>query len=334
LGHPILLSGPGFSLAQSIVTSAFSKLVAPALERIPILGKVWSQRNELRSITNRLWVGPGHFYSPIPDMDEIRQREAEIFSRAEARIPGVDLNDAGQLRAMRELAAYYPDQPFHDQPTGSTRYGLANIHFSYSDALFLYAMIRHAQPRRIIEIGSGYSSCVTLDTNELFFESSIDCTFIEPYPQLLHSMVRDGDLERATLIASKVQEVDRETFDALEANDILFIDSTHVARTGSDVNHLFFEVLPRLAPGVFVHIHDIFFPFEYPSEWVYQGRAWNEAYLLHAFLQFSDRFSIIAWNSYLERFHRDEMLRLMPLCAKHRGQSIWLQKNGGPAGTK
>jgi hypothetical protein len=110
-----------------------------------------------------------------------------------------------------------------------------------------------------------------------------------------------------------------------------------VSKTHSDVNYIFFEVLPRLRSGVYVHFHDIFYPFEYPKEWVYQGRAWNEAYILRAFLQHNDRFELLFFNSFLERFHRDTIARNMPLCLRHSkhsmvptsAQSIWLKKTDG-----
>jgi hypothetical protein len=187
-------------------------------------------------------------------------------------------------------------------------------------------MIRYARPRRIIEVGSGYSSCVTLDTNELFFDNRIVCTFVEPYPQRLHMLLRQGDLEHIEILDLSVQRVPLDRFRALEANDILFIDSTHVAKIGSDVNYVFAEILPALRPGVYVHFHDIFYPFEYPKEWIYEGRAWNEAYLLRGFLAFNSAYEIILFNTFLERFHRERFVRRMPLCLKNEGASIWLRR--------
>ena len=124
-----------------------------------------------------------------------------------------------------------------------------------------------------------------------------------------------------------------ETFSSLGENDILFIDSSHVSKTHSDVNYLFFEILPRLRAGVYVHVHDVFYPFEYPREWVYQGRGWNEAYLTRAFLQYNSAFTIQLFNSFLERFHVALLEREMPLCTRYveanmptSAQSLWLKK--------
>ena len=107
---------------------------------------------------------------------------------------------------------------------------------------------------------------------------------------------------------------------------ILFIDSTHVSKIGSDVNSLLFDILPKLNRGVYVHFHDVFYPFEYPQEWVYQGLAWNEAYILRAFLQHNDAFKIVFFNTYLELFYREKFENSMPLCLKNPGGSIWLTK--------
>jgi hypothetical protein len=115
-----------------------------------------------------------------------------------------------------------------------------------------------------------------------------------------------------TVMPSRLQEVELEEFDSLQENDILFIDSTHVSKINSDVNRIFFVILPRIAPGVHIHFHDIFYPFEYPREWIYEGRAWNEAYLLHAFLQYNSAFRITLMNTFLERFHQQFFQDEMP----------------------
>ena len=118
--------------------------------------------------------------------------------------------------------------------------------------------------------------------------------------------------------------------DQLAANDILFIDSSHVSKAGSDVNHILFELLPRLAPGVFVHFHDVLYPFEYPREWFELGISWNEPYILRAFLQYNTQFPIRFWNDFMMKFHAEAIQKLMPLCADPPafgvGGSLWLQR--------
>jgi predicted O-methyltransferase YrrM len=275
----------------------------------------------------RQFVPPGHFYSPIPALNDIRANENSVFCTESRNIRGLDLHEEEQLHQLCEFKIYYKELPFSAKRNPPLRYFFDNPAYSYSDAIFLFCMIRHLKPQRIIEVGSGYSSCLMLDTNDLYFDGSISLTFIEPHPELLLSLVRNGDRDRIKIIGNRVQEVDLAEFDALEAGDILFIDSTHVSKIFSDVNRLFFEILPRVKEGVVIHFHDIFYPFEYPREWVYEGRAWTEAYLLRAFLQYNRSFRIILMNTFLERFHRDFFEQAMPLCLKNPGGSIWIRKD-------
>lgn len=320
------MSSPGFQ-------SKLVRKVATLLAKAPYLGDVLRERDRLRlenarlrAELDRLWQPPGHFYSPIPDLDDVKARAADLFDTTPRSIPGIDLNETRQLELLEQFCAYYHEQPFTAQKQPGLRYFFENPHYSYSDAIFLYCMIRHLRPRQIIEAGAGYSSCVILDTNEHFCGNQIRSAHIEPYPELLHTLLHPGDANRIEIIARPLQDVSLDRFSALAAGDILFIDSTHVAKIGSDVNYLFFEILPALAPGVYVHIHDILYPFEYPAAWVYEGRAWNEAYLLHAFLQYNPTFSIQFFNTYLEQVHEPWFRQEMPLCLKDPGGSIWLRK--------
>jgi len=281
-----------------------------------------------RSFVDPPHVAPGHFYSPLVGRDE-RQRQADrLASRTVSRdLPGIDLRTEQQLALLGAIKASYDTLPWSDapNPSGGLRYYFDNPAYRYSDAIFYAGVLRHFKPSRVIEVGSGFSSALLLDVNEHFLESRVDVTFIEPFPTVLEELLPAVDLD-GRLVRSGLQEVPLETFDSLAANDILFIDSTHVSRVGSDVNHLMFEVLPRLAPGVLVHIHDVFFPFEYPADWVREGWAWNEDYLLRAFLQFNDSFDIVLFNTYLESRDEAWFAEHMPMCLKDRGGSIWLQR--------
>ncbi|MBI4878729.1 MAG: class I SAM-dependent methyltransferase [Planctomycetes bacterium] len=276
----------------------------------------------------RTWRPPGHFYSPIPDPAEVEKRQERIFDCTPRHLPGIDLNAERQLGLLDEFKEYYREMSFPVERQDGRRYWFENIQYSYSDAVFLYCMIRHARPRSIIEVGSGHSSCLMLDTSDLFFGGAIECTFIDPFPEALRALLLPGDEARVRIVPEPVQDVPLELFSALEENDILFIDSTHVVKTGGDVNHLFFEVLPRLARGVYVHVHDVHFPFEYPKEWVLEGRAWNETYLLRAFLMYNRAFEVQCMNTALERFRTEWFREHMPLCLKNPGGSIWLRKAG------
>ena len=268
----------------------------------------------------------GHFYSPVPSLDEIKQDEERIFD-IPSELAAIDLNVDEQLKLLATFAEYYKELPFRADKTPGLRYFFENTMYSYSDAICLYSMIRHLKPRAILEAGAGYSSCAMLDTNELFFDNSISCTFIEPYPQNLLSLLKETDSQNIEIIPSRLQDVSLSRFSALGPNDILFVDSTHVSKIGSDVNYLIFEILPVLQSGVYVHFHDIFYPFEYPKRWVAElGIAWNEAYLLRGFLQYNSAFRIAFFNTFLEHFYEEIFKSSMPLCLKNKGASLWLRK--------
>ena len=124
-----------------------------------------------------------------------------------------------------------------------------------------YSILTTLRPKRIIEVGCGFSSAIALDVRDQELHD-LELTFIEPYPDRLYDLLEEGDNKTATIHKSILQDVPIETFDVLEKDDILFIDSSHISSPGSDVNMLFFKILPRLKPGVVVHLHDIFFPFD------------------------------------------------------------------------
>ena len=267
---------------------------------------------------------PGHFYSPIPDLTDVRRRESAIFDRSMTTVPGVDLRYAQQLAMLPEFEAYYREQPFGGAAGGGLRYGFHNDFFGSGDGLALYCMLRRTRPRRLIEIGSGWSSALILDVNERFLSSSIDCTFIEPFPERLNSLLTPADREQVRVIERPLSDVPLAELVDLRAGDMLFIDSTHVSRVGSDVNLLFLDVIPRLPPGVIVHVHDIFWPFEYAESWVYEGRAWNESYLLRALLVNNPALEILWFNDYLACHHRAAVRAAMPLWDELPGASLYL----------
>lgn len=287
---------------------------------------IYAELEALRERDRKQFVPSGHFYSPIPSLEEVQRDEATIFAKPSKQIAGIDLYEAEQLQLIRELVPYYQNIPFQAHKQEGLRYYFENPAYSYSDAIFLHCMIRHLKPQKIIEVGSGFSSCVTLDTNDIYFDSKIKTTFIEPYPELLESLITSKDKYSVNIIKSRLQEVDIQEFQSLQANDILFIDSTHVSKVNSDVNRIFFEILPTLSPGVYIHFHDIFYPFEYPKGWIYEGRAWSEAYLLRTFLQYNHAFRLILMNTFMETFHEAFFQQHMPLCLKNPGGSIWLRK--------
>ncbi|MEA2165286.1 MAG: hypothetical protein QOK37_3413 [Thermoanaerobaculia bacterium] len=309
-----------------------SRLLKRAARRLPWLRDLHryivtleAERDQLRADLAhwKTWMSPGHFYSPIPSIDEVRSREAEIFATPPASLPGIDLRADDQIALIRDLAKFYTELPFPRLQSPESRYWFENWAYSYSDAIFLYSMLRHLQPRRVIEVGSGFSSAAMLDTADRWLPATT-FTFIDPDTSTLDALLRPADHDRVTIIRARLQDVVLTTFDTLSANDILFIDSTHVSKTGSDVNRILFEILPCLASGVHIHFHDVFYPFEYPKEWVYEGRAWNEDYILRAFLEFNDSFEIVLFGTWLAQFQRDLLDELMPMTRENPGGSLWL----------
>jgi predicted O-methyltransferase YrrM len=179
-------------------------------------------------------------------------------------------------------------------------------------------MIRHLKPQRIIEIGGGYSTQLAGKALAANRRGTLTC--IEPYPERLN-----GAGPNVELIQKRVEEIDVNFFSCLEANDILFIDSSHTVKFGSDVCYEFLELLPRLAPGVWVHVHDIFLPHDYPAEWLIERRmALNEQYLLEAFLSFNEQFQVALANYWLCLDHRAEATRVWP--ANAGASSLWMKR--------
>ena len=276
---------------------------------------------------------PGHFYSPIPDLALVRRNAWRVYDGSVDDLPGVRLNTDEQVKLLGRFAEHYGEMPFPERASPGNRYHLDNQWFGYGDGVTLYSMMREFTPARIVEVGSGYSSAAMLDVDQRFF-GTIGLTFIDPYPQRLLGLLGDADRERCTVLDQPVQAVPIDVFTQLQDGDFLFIDSSHLAKTDSDVLHLLFRVLPVLQPGVIVHIHDMMWPFEYPASWLEQGRAWNEAYFVRAFLQFNDTFEIVYFNSYMEAKHADLVSAAMPLAmsvpsmANTIGNSsLWLRRN-------
>jgi predicted O-methyltransferase YrrM len=269
---------------------------------------------------------PGHFYSPIPDLDYTREHRGDLWSEIKRSLPGIELAEEKQIGLVRQLAAYYGEVPFTEHKQDGARYYFENPYLGHGSSIILYSMMRHFRPKRIVEVGSGFSSAAMLDVNDRFFDGGIRFTFVEPYPERLLSLLSDRDKHRHRICKDIVQNVPPDMFAELESNDILFIDSSHVAKVGSDVGYLLGEVLPLLKKGVIVHIHDIYWPFEYPEDWVLSGKAWNEAYMVKAFLQFNNCFEIILFNSYLATHQQKLMQECLPLFLPDGGSGLWLRK--------
>jgi Methyltransferase domain len=247
-------------------------------------------------------IRPIHYYEPIPDFRAITLEQ--ITRRRE--FLSIDFNWDNQLALLNDLIAYRDE-------LSALEFNFDNGYFSGFDAAVYYSVIRHLKPQRIIEIGGGYST--QLATKALRANGGGKLTCIEPYPERLN-----GDID---LIQKRVEEIDVDFFSCLERNDILFIDSSHAVKFGSDVCFEFLQLLPRLAPGVWIHVHDIFFPHDYPAEWLIERRmALNEQYLLEAFLSFNEKFQVALANYWLCLDHADQAARLWP----KGGSSLWMKR--------
>jgi hypothetical protein len=272
-----------------------------------------------------LFVPPGHFYSPIVDLNELRRDRTRVFDRNKD-ISDIDLNEGGQLRLLEEFRNFYHDIPFHETEGVENLYYYDNPWYRHGDAIVLACMLRYARPKQLIEFGAGFSSCVTLDINRLFLDDAVECTFIDPNPERLQSLLLKYNIS-VNIVKSRAQDINVSDILTLDDNDIVFIDSTHVTKAGSDVNFHLFEMLPKLAPGVLVHFHDVFYPFEYPESWFFdKNRSWNENYILRAFLSGNRQYEIVFFNDFMALRHPQEMRNAMPLFQKDPGGALWIRK--------
>jgi len=275
----------------------------------------------------KMFVPPGHFYSPVVDPAEAHLHLAQLESApVPESVPGVALDRRAMVETWHTLLPYLREMPFADGKTPPLRYQFDNPAYGPGDGSVLHAMIRQHRPRRIVEVGSGWSSACTMDTVERYLDRPCELTFIEPHPALLHSLIGKA-AGKVTILDRRVQAAPLGVFESLQAGDILFIDSTHILRTASDVCFELFEILPRLARGVVVHIHDMFWPFEYPRAWaVDDNRSWNELYAIRAFLTNNDAWRIVMFNDYFGKIERPLIEATYPRFLQNPGGALWLER--------
>lgn len=251
-----------------------------------------------RKVLNFLGYYPirKHYYDPLFDGRDLKNLDQP------RRLPGIDLRLASQIELIRKFsAANEIEQALRDEG-----FDFKNLNFRPGDADAWFQIIRHFQPARIVEIGSGHSTRVA---RAALRRNTRQCRHIciEPYemPWL--------EALGVEVIRERVEFVNRDVFEALEANDILFIDSSHMIRPQGDVLVEILEILPTLRPGVIVHIHDIFTPRDYPRSWLEQPRFWNEQYLLEAFLTQNDSWDVLLACNMLKHEKADLLRTLFPL---------------------
>jgi Methyltransferase domain len=268
----------------------------------------------------------GHFYSPIPAREELRRDGKRIFNTAVRSLPEIDLNESQQLVLLQRLAAQAATFTLPQTPTEGRRYYSNNDYFTLADALVLATLLIEHKPQRYLEIGSGFSSALALDVRDRLLRRKLQCVFADPNAGRLRSLIgtsADGGIE---ILEERIQDVPDRRFQALSSGDVLFVDGSHVAKVGSDVNDVIFRVLPLLHVGVLVHFHDIWWPFEYRAEDVLRGRSWNEAYLLRAFLADNGRYEILLFGSWLQHCHSTEWCAAFPMAEGSVASSLWLRK--------
>jgi len=247
-----------------------------------------------------------HFYEPIPDT---RTLADQLWLR-QSQLAGMNVNEQKQVEMINQFLRFKNEYDnFPKNRTSKTwQFYTNNPHFGPVDAEVLYCMIRHFQPKKMIEIGCGYSTYLSAEAilkNEEDNGFRADLTAIDPHPS---GVLKSGFPGLSRLITKKIEDLDLEEYKALKENDILFIDSSHVLKIGNDVYHEYLEILPRLNKGVIVHIHDLFFPCEYPKMWVLKMRRfWNEQYLVQAFLAFNNAFEVLWCGSYMHLKHPDKL---------------------------
>jgi hypothetical protein len=271
----------------------------------------------------------GHYYSPVPDNRLLAQEPARsrVWPPIPRATPGVDWRAEEQVALLRDELGRQEALQLPDVATGNPQeYHAANGLFSRLDAWILQGMLRYFRPERMIEVGCGWSSLLTARINREYLDRSMHFTCVEPYPPEFLGGGVDGISE---LIPSRVEQLPVDPFLELGERDVLFIDSSHTVKTGGDVVFLFEEVLPRLARGVVVHIHDMFLPWDYPPDWVLGGRGWNEQYLVRAFLSFNSAFRILFSVGWMSHYRRDVLAEVLPgYPDRYRdgGGSLWIQR--------
>ncbi len=274
------------------------------------------------------WPELTHFHSPVPDTRLLStpQMRARLWPERAPEQVGVDWRGEEQLALVRNELGRQEAMTFPETTEDPTEFFSTNPAFAPHDAWALQAMLRQLQPQRMIEVGSGWTSLLAARVNREHLDGQMRLTCVDPYPQDFVAAGVDGI---SNLVEQPIEEMPLDFFAELEGGDVLFIDSTHTVKTGSDVVYLFGEVLPRLAPGVVIHIHDIFLPGEYPPQWVLAGWAWNEQYLVQSFLAFNQEFEVVLSVGWLAHRHPEVIEAAVPGFERFypgRGGSLWIRR--------
>lgn len=281
-----------------------------------------------RSILDKFQVAlvRHHYYLPVVFPEDLR-----TDLNQKRQLPGLDLNEKGQLALLKSF--HYRDEllAIPIEKTEPAKFGYRNATFETGDAEFLYNMVRHFKPERIVEVGGGNPTLMARMAIEKNISEDLqyqcDQICIEPFEQPWLESVG------VKIVRKRVEDCPDEVFTNLNADDILFIDSSHVIRPQGDVVHEFLYVLGLLRPGVVIHVHDVFTPRDYPARWVL-GERWmrNEQYLLEAFLSFNPAFEIIGAVNWLSHHHRNKLQEACPILMQEPDRepgSFWFRRISG-----
>lgn len=287
-------SGIGNALARAV-----SYLLPPKFMKRRRAFPIWQARG--------YHVTPVHFYQPVPDTRTLRD---ELWSRPSELI-GIDLREQAQLELLSGFVDRFKpecDAIARERTDEPNQYHVLNRSYGPVDGEILYCMIRHFKPRRIFEIGSGFSTRLAAQAvlkNKEADGCESELVAFEPYAD---EGLKRGFPGLTRLVETKIEDVPLDEFAQLGENDILFIDSSHVLKLGSDVQYEYLEILPRLNAGVIVHIHDIFLPAEYPRQWAMEKRIfWTEQYILQAFLSCNDSFEVLWAGNFMHQRHAGKL---------------------------
>jgi predicted O-methyltransferase YrrM len=267
---------------------------------------------------NNIHIMRPHIYSPLPILSQLPNY---IWDKEWNQ--GINWNENVGLELLEHLIKYSVE---YKNLTDSGQFDIVDQNeFKHLDSALYYALIRHFKPKKIIEVGAGSSTQIA--SLARMKNASGEIIAIEHDPE---EFLKNGSLASLSLIQKQVQEISVDVFKQLNENDILFIDSSHVCKIGSDVNYLFLEVMPQLKKGVLIHIHDVFLPLSYPRRWVEElDLFWNEQYILHAFLIGNREFEVLISNNYMVTKHPKKIARLFDQSNRYNGLaggSFWMRK--------
>ncbi|MCL1474926.1 class I SAM-dependent methyltransferase [Argonema antarcticum] len=268
-----------------------------------------------------------HYYQPIPN-----EQEVLIYQNKERPLKFINWNLAGQIEFANYLLTKYKSEFNNPEIMSVCGYNEKVSQIRSGDSEFLYCLIRENRPQKIIEIGSGGSTQViaaALKQNFSETKEKAKLISIEPYPWESIQNFQDNyhNFMEFSLLETPVQNTELSIFETLKSKDILFVDSSHVFKQGSDVEFEFLQIYPILKQGVFVHIHDIFFPFDYPVKWNNKwSRFWNEQYFLELFLQFNNKFEVVTSLSMLAHYQNSVLSENINVYEKNRiPGSFWMK---------